>query len=693
MDLEFQTLNGTPIFAIQSTSPDFSRTYGAVFDKDNRRWVFPAYPPFADLVLSDLKRVAPTLKLSPTADAQVRWLEDVKNVLLPQRRFPDIEFKTKPFDHQIEGLAMLYHHPRYALFWDPGTGKSKVIVDLLRLLQGQRALIITPKVTVRNWLREIKVHAGDTLKAAVLDGDVTRKRKLMRNYEEYDVLITSYGSARTLGHPHVLARALKRLKEAVAQQFMSENMAEDLAKVIRRHSDSERQEDFVWAKLFGATLPQIDRYITEELKGLGPQWLEEIDYRVIVADESHSIKEQTSQQTKSVIALSKKAARRYIMSGTPTLGDPRHLYPQMKFLSPFIIPEDWLRFSDKFLIRARWNKKIVVGFQNMNVLNDRVQRVATRKTKEECLDLPERLPPIDVPFELVPEQKKIYNSLISAMALDLTAFFNDPTGSLLEVQNAATLLNKLCQVTSGFVINSGKRAEICNGCSFVQVCVSSNIMPYTPRCQVQQTDPGNEVKIFKENPKLEALEELLETILAEPSHKVILWAVYKAEMDMIEELLEKRKKLVGSWVRVDGSTGTKVQDRVDHFNTDPDCRVYLGQIATGVGITLNAASYMIYFTLDWSLGNYLQSIDRNYRAGQTKKCTVYRLLGENTVDWYKARALDEKRDISATLTHKIACATCQKRFECLKDKVELFDPGCIYQRRAMRTVAKAGVIE
>jgi SNF2 family DNA or RNA helicase len=220
-------------------------------------------------------------------------------------------------------------------------------------------------------------------------------------------------------------------------------------------------------------------------------------------------------------------------------------------------------------------------------------------------------------------------------------------------------------------------------------------VPFTPACKVEQT-PREDVKYTKENPKLEALEGLFDTLLAEGelngkkvSRKVIVWAHHHPEMNAIEANLKKRG--VG-YVRVDGRTGNKIQERITKFNTDPGTRVYLGQIATGVGITLNAATYMVYYSLDWSLRNYLQSIDRNYRAGQTEKVTVYRLLGKGTVDEYKVLALDQKKDLSNLLTSNIGCFTCKKNTECLKKGIEIFDAGCIYKRSARRTVARAEAI-
>lgn len=691
--LDLELLNGTPVFRLDATDGIFGRVHGATFDKAKKRWLFPAYAPFGALVLQDLKRVAPNLALSPAAEGFTRYLEAIPGYIENRTLPEDFGFVTQPFAHQREGLVYLYHHPRFGLLWDPGAGKTKVVVDLLRLLKHKgelrRALVLGPKVTVRNWVREVEIHAGGQLTAAALVGTPEQKRKVLRRYKGYDVLVCSYGTARTMGLPRLHRATLSHIKALQAQgKTLTASGLQALVRSVRLLSDPDDQKRLVDAWADGLTFAALDRQAREEAAAC-PQWLEDIDYDVLVPDESHCIKDPGSEQTKTVLALSKKAARRYILSGTPTLGDPRHLYPQMRCLSPAIIPEDWFKFSDTFLVRSPWNKRIVTGFKNMDVLNARVQRVSIRKKKEECLDLPERQV-IDVPVQLSSEQQKLYNTLVSAMAADLEAFFGDPTGKTIEVQNAATLLNKLAQVVSGFVIDNGRDGQVCDGCPHLARCVDGSIQPYTPRCVKVTTPPASKVNRLKENPKLEALDELLDSVLEEKGNKVIIWAVYKAEIQMISEMLTKRGY---GHVTVDGSTGGNLQDRIDTFNTDPECRVYLGQIATGVGITLNAANYMVYYSLDWSLGTYLQSIDRNYRAGQKRKVTVYRLLGEGTVDGYKAKALDEKKDISATLTNRVACTTCLKRFDCLKDNIELFDSGCIYKRTAKRTVAKARMIE
>jgi SNF2 family DNA or RNA helicase len=682
--ISLETVNGTPVFVSSGMVPGFERVHAGMLDMEKKRWVFPAYPPFGLRVVDDLKKVQKGTSFTPEAEKQIAVLEAVPQ-RLAERTLPEgFQFATKPFDHQITGLVYLLNHPRFALYWDAGTAKTKVMIDLKRALEGQRMLVLSPKVTVQNWVREVALHSGGTLKAVALRGSPEQKRDIVRRYKKYDVIVASYGTARNMGFPRLYPETMKALSAANAAGVpLSKSGIETLVRGIRFLSDPERQLHLALAWALGTPIAHVCRFAEEESK-LAPQWLKDIDFKIIAADESQNLNNGSADQTKAAVALSKQAPRRYLMSGTPTLGDPRHLYSQMKFLSPAIIPETWREFEDMFLVKGHpFNKKVVTGFKNINILNERVNRVAIRKTKEECLDLPPRTI-IDIPIDLSAEQKKLYNKMVEEMQVDLQEFFESE--STLAVQNTAVLLNKLAQITSGFIIDSQRKADICDTCPHLVKCVESNIQPYTMKCQVVQKPPPGALNFLKENPKLTALEGLLDEILANENSKVIIWGQYHAELDSIEALLTKRKL---EFVR--GGEGN-IQKRIDTFNNDPKCRVYLSHVATGVGITLNSAAYMIFYALPWSLGHYLQAIDRNFRAGQLMKTFVYRLIAAETVDQFKATALAEKKDLSAMLTNKIACATCLHFEKCARNGTEVFDQGCIYQRSVKRTVAKARII-
>ena len=142
MVLELAELQGTPVFTAEGRAPELGRVYGATYHKERGHWFFPAYPPFGLLVLRSLAEVVPRIELGEGVAEHIAYLESVPGKV-ERREIPAIDYVTKPFDHQLEGEAFLYHYPRAALYWDAGTGKSKVIVDLLLLLGKPKAREIT----------------------------------------------------------------------------------------------------------------------------------------------------------------------------------------------------------------------------------------------------------------------------------------------------------------------------------------------------------------------------------------------------------------------------------------------------------------------------------------------------------------------------------------------------------------------
>ena len=420
--ISLETINGTPAFVSTGMPPGLERIHAGILDAGKRRYIYPAYPPFGQVVVDDFRKVLKSVSFSAEAEAQIAWLEKLPQRLEDRTLPRGFTFVTKPFEHQVEALAHVLNFPRFALYFDAGTGKTKVLVDLKRCFPGKRMLVLTPKITVQTWVREINLHSGGALRAVVVSGTPEQKRSILVRSTAYDVVIASYGTARNLGHPRLYAATDKALQAAqLAGVRLSESGQATLVRSIRLLSDPDRQLHLALAWALGAPLNHISQWAEAEAKQ-HPQWLKDIEYNIIVADESHNLNNISSQQTKVALGLAKQASRRYLMSGTPTLGDPRHLYAQMKFLSPAIIPEDWFKFSDMFLVRSSWNKHIVTGFKNIHILNARVQRIAIRKTKEECLDLPERSI-ITVPVVLTTVQKDLYNTLIIQMQLLYSTMF------------------------------------------------------------------------------------------------------------------------------------------------------------------------------------------------------------------------------------------------------------------------------
>ena len=105
-------------------------------------------------------------------------------------------------------------------------------------------------------------------------------------------------------------------------------------------------------------------------------------------------------------------------------------------------------------------------------------------------------------------------------------------------------------------------------------------------------------------------------------------------------------------VRYSLITGS-VKDRdgqVAQFQNDPDVPVFVGQIATaGLGITLTAASTMVFYSLDYSMSNFEQTKARIHRAGQRMPCTYIYLTAAGTVDEKVLKALKNKANLAKSL--------------------------------------------
>jgi len=390
------------------------------------------------------------------------------------------------------------------------------------------------------------------------------------------------------------------------------------------------------------------------------------DYEMIVADEIHKAKNPKSKRTKAALALSQKAHRRIGMSGTMVLGKPTDLYSQLKFLSPQILNQDYYSFCMSYVVYSPYNKHIPVGVKQLDVLNAKVKKHTLRYKKEDCLDLPVRHV-IDKVVDLSPEQWAMYKDIVS----DKDLYIDE---GVISKEFKMVTFAKLGQLTGGFLYVSTKNLKLCHGCHNVVNCVDNGIKPYTKMCSVEQISPPSNVRRFKVNPKLDLTMELLDEILVDPENKVIIWAQALEELKMLEETLTAAKI---SYVRV---ADDPVND-IRPFNEDPSVQVMISNISKGVGFTANAANYTIYYSLSYSLEAWQQSVDRNYRIGQKRPVTVYRLLARGTVDHRVVEAIDSKVDIVEALLNNVDCIKCDQMLVCAPKNIQMWGKGCRYERK------------
>jgi len=671
MKIELTTIINTPVFSIQSNSPHWARIYGSTFDKKGQRWLFPAFPPFIENVLHDIEKVYKDIALSTEAE---EWCKTVGTADSWQNTAQSLNLPVKSYDHQLDGLAELLHNYRWVLQWEMGTGKSKVVVDAIQYLKC-KTLVLCPLIALDNWENEIMTHSGKKLTTLVINGK-TRKAKLkqIQDAKNYDVVVATFDTARIYGVPRLFPATIKLFKQNMCSPHQT------LKKILTRVNSEKIQESYSRKWLLGQKPKSISEEL-DEIIGDEPQWIFNIPYDTIVADESHRIKRIQSMRTKACLQLSQKASRRYMLSGTFAQGDPRDLYPQLKFLAPYLMPENWDKFCEKFLVMAPANDKIVIGYKNLHILNDRVDGISSEKKLKDCVDLPERRFET-VRFNLSPAQRRDYNLVVSTNTIERADA--DP----LELANGAVRISKLLQLCSGFVYVP-EDTTICDTCSTVRTCVMNGTRPGTRDCTNPKAEREKLRKALRypDNPKLTVLSDLLEDIVV--TSKVIIWANFEQELDDIEEMLERKK---WGYVRVDGRTTKYIKKLGYKFNNDKECRVYLAQISTGIAITLNAAEHTVYYSRDWSLENRKQSLFRNFRIGQDKRTVVYDLCARGSLELQQLTALQRKADISKLLTEQVNCALCNRYQTCVDQAITPWTANCVLSTGVSKVIAKARTI-
>lgn len=339
----------------------------------------------------------------------------------------------------------------------------------------------------------------------------------------------------------------------------------------------------------------------QELAAWGPD--------LIVCDEGHKIKTHNISASKAMHRLGAKAGYRLLLTGTLITNKAIDVFSPYKFLNPTIFGTSFYAFRSRYFDMVGYGNHTPVLKRSMEAeLSARLHSIAYRAAKADCLDLPETTDVVRQ-VELEPAARKIYRSLVKESFAELAS-------GEVTAPNVLTRLLRLSQLTGGF-LGSDENAA------------------------VQQISSA----------KLSAMEDILESAVAE-GQKLVIIARFLPEIRAIGKELDRRG------LRYACITG-EVQDRaaqVVQFQNDPDVPVFVGQIATaGLGLTLTAASTMVFYSLDYSMSNYEQAKARIHRVGQRNPCTYIHLIAKGTVDEKVLTALRNKADLAKALVDDCRC--------------------------------------
>ncbi|KAL3656112.1 hypothetical protein CASFOL_000508 [Castilleja foliolosa] len=304
------------------------------------------------------------------------------------------------------------------------------------------------------------------------------------------------------------------------------------------------------------------------------------NFKVVIADESHFLKNGQAKRTNASLPILKKAQYTILLSGTPALSRPIELFKQLEALYPDVynnVHDYGKRYCKGSMFGA------YQGASNHEELHNLMKAtLMIRRLKKDVLS---ELP--------VKRRQQVFLELCEGDMKQINALFRE-----LEVVKRK--------------ITSCQSSEEAESLKFTEKNLINKI--YTDSAEV----------------KIPAVLDYLGTII-EAGCKFLIFAHHQPMIDSIHKFLLKKK--VGC-IRIDGSTpAASRQSLVMEFQEKDSVKAAVLSIkAGGVGLTLTAASTVIFAELSWTPGDMIQAEDRVHRIGQVASVNIYYLLANDTVD-------------------------------------------------------------
>jgi len=547
-------------------------------------WALPAWYPNGYLAVKDYKALYPEGKISQEALGKIKTLtRDQTSSLIPE----GYQFSLPPYLHQTSTLELMLRSHSLALLLEMGLGKTFISINyvsikkILSASERFRTLVVAPKRMLDNWAIEIEEYTTN-LRYLIYRGTLKKRKKLREEIQDThpDVILTNY--------------------EGITPKKASGS------------------EDF----LFFRNYP----------------------FDCLIIDEASRIKGHDSTRSEAIMNIGGKIQHKFILSGTITLGNPLDLYTPFSLLDQAIFGSNFYRFKNKHCRFSPYNKHIVIGYKNMDLLKSQIDPFSVIINKKDCLTLPEQTFGRHW-YRLTEEQRTLYNQIVTQETVKVG-------GKDVPVSMAMTKINKMMQVLSGFIVLPPDRENLlCGECKeHLLECIKANIFPWDKKCQVPNTlvRPKREYHHLKEIPKLELLRE--DMLSLPETTRVCIWAFYQQDVVNIHNMLEEEKIHHVVFDR---------PGRDREFQKDLSIKAFVGQISTGIGITLTGATMTIYYSHSLKLDDRLQSIDRNYRIGQREKVQVFDYCGRGSIEDSVISLLSQKQDVRDFIHQsKNVCVEC-----------------------------------
>ena len=446
----------------------------------------------------------------------------------PEVKVPDnFSFKTNPYDHQIVGFNYGLQNDRWLLGDEMGLGKTKQVIDIAvakKLQKGYKHCFIVCGVNGLkwNWRNEVYTHSNESA--------------------------------------YILGQKVKGNKISIGSNKDKLNDVKNLLNI---------NSYFIITNV--ETLR--DEAINEELQKL----CKDGTIGMIAFDECHKAKNPTTQQGKGILKL--QAETMIAMTGTPLMNNPMDLYIILKWLG--YEKHAFYSFKKHYCVMGGFGGYEIVGYKNLDELQEQLDDIMLRRKKEEVLNLPEKTY-IEEYVEMSPVQKKIYNEVTNEIKdnIDQISIAPNPLAELIRMRQA-----------TGF----------------------TGILSST----------------VQESAKLDRMEELVEEA-KENGKKVVIFSNWTQMTDVIYTRLTTKGFRIA---QITGETpDAQRQSIVENFQAGRYDAIIGTSGAMGTGLTLTAGTVEIFLDEPWNMALKEQCVDRCHRIGQKDNLTIYTLMCKDTID-------------------------------------------------------------
>ena len=339
----------------------------------------------------------------------------------------------------------------------------------------------------------------------------------------------------------------------------------------------------------------------------------DVDYGIVVADESHMIKSHDAKRTRALLPILKLAKRALLLSGTPALNRPAELFTQLHALVPGLFTS-FQAFGNRYCDpgQSKWGRTYDGGTHLSELHLLLKKHVMIRRMKADVLP---QLPPkrrqavlVDVPVNVMRKEMK-------------------------SLQRIEEQVNALIQQDADDALSSSSSS------------FSTSSRPPRPITE-ERGVKADLMRLFSVTAEAKAavvIEYCLD--LLDSLEKFLVFFHHQSLADALSAALQKHSV---SFIRIDGATpAAQRQQAVDLFQSSASHRVALLSItAASTGFTLTAASTVIFAELFWSPAWLLQAEDRVHRIGtHAAMINIQYILGKNTVDECIWPMLDKKLSV------------------------------------------------